>query len=182
MKGLAAALALLAQAVAAPASAPPDLVQLLAALQLGGYAPHERPPSFEGRTTLGQAVSLDDLRGKVVVLTFSASWCPPCRLDLAALEDLGRSQGDEGLAIVAVNVRERPTVVRDYADTLGLSFPVLLDRRGDIQASYGVIGLPTTFVIARDGRAVARAIGPRDWSGSRFRELIAALLGEAGRP
>jgi peroxiredoxin len=179
MRGVATVLVLLTQAVAGPATPPTDVARLLSALELGGYAGHERPPDFAGRTPLGQAVSLGDLRGRVVVLTFWASWCPPCRPDLAALEEVHRRLGDERLAIVGVNVRERPTVVRDYADALGLTFPVLVDRRGEIQAAYGVVGLPTTFIVARDGRAVARAIGPRDWAGTRFRELIRTLLQEA---
>jgi len=176
MKRLAAALALLAQAVAAPATARPDLARLLSSLDLGGYAEHERPPDFTGRTPLGQAISLGDLRGQVVVVTFWATWCPTCREDMAALENVNRSLGGERLAVLAVNVRERSTVVRDYVDTLGLTFPVLVDSRGEIQAAYGVIGVPTTFVIARDGRAVARAIGSRDWAGPRFRALLKTLL------
>jgi peroxiredoxin len=178
MKALATALALLTQAVAAPATARTDVSPFLAALELGGYGEHERPPDFTGRTPLGHTVSLGDLRGKVVVLTFWATWCPPCRPDMAALEHVHRSLGDERLAIVGVNVRERATVVRDYVDTLGLTFRVLTDEQGAIQASYGVLGLPTTFVIARDGRAVARAIGPRDWADPRFRALLRTLLQE----
>lgn len=97
---------------------------------------------------------------------------------MTALESVQRSLGAERLAIVGVNVRERPTAVRDYVDTLGLTFPVLTDTKGEIQASYGVISLPTTFIIARGGRAVARAIGPRDWANPRFRELLRTLLQE----
>lgn len=63
-----------------------------------------------------------------------------------------------------------------YAGELGLTFPLLLDRGGESQRRYGVIGLPTTFVIARDGRPVARAIGERDWLAPAARALIASLL------
>ena len=72
-----------------------------------------------------------------------------------------------------------PTI-REYTRALDLTFPVILDPRGEIQRRYGVVGLPTTFLVARDGRAVARAIGPRDWAAPRFRELVLTLLREPG--
>jgi peroxiredoxin len=182
MKGLVTGLVLLTQVVAAPTHASSDVSRLLSALELGGYTPGERPPDFVGRTADGKPLSLTDLRGNVVLLTFWASWCPPCRPDMVLLEDLHRTLGSQRLVVIAVNVRERPTVVRDYAAALGLTFAILVDPRGAIQASYGVIGLPTTFLIARDGRAVARAIGPRDWGGAPSRELIQLLLHEPAPP
>jgi peroxiredoxin len=69
-------------------------------------------------------------------------------------------------------------VARRYAKELGLTFPLVLDRDGKINARYGVIGLPTTFVVGRDGRAIAFAIGPRQWESAPARTLIAALLAE----
>ena len=69
-----------------------------------------------------------------------------------------------------------------YARARGLTFAVIVDPRGDIQRAYGVLGLPTTFVIGRDGRAVARAIGVRDWAGARSRELLRELLQEPALP
>lgn len=98
------------------------------------------------------------------------------------LEGLQRELGAQELAVVAVNTREASPLVREYVETLGLTYTVLVDPRGELQHAYGVLGLPTTFVIARDGRAVARAIGPRDWAGARSRELLQALLREAASP
>lgn len=169
---------LLAAAIAAPAAARADLASLLSGLDLGGYSPGERPPDFVSHTTQGSALSLAELRGKVVVLTFWATWCPPCRTELAVLEALHREFGPQHLAVLAVNAREPSPAVREYVETLGLTFAVLVDPRGEIQRSYGVVGLPTTFVIARDGRAVARAIGSRDWASSHSRQLMLTLLRE----
>jgi peroxiredoxin len=173
---------LLAWALAMSTAARADVSSLLAALDLGGYGPGERPPDFVGHTAHGSRVSLAALRGKVVILTFWATWCPPCRPELAMLEGLQRDLGAQELAVVAVNTREAAPLVREYVETLGLTYTVLVDPRGELQHAYGVLGLPTTFVIARDGRAVARAIGPRDWAGARSRELLQALLGEAASP
>ena len=182
MRRVVSGILLLSYALAAPAAARSDMSSLLSALDLGGYSPGERPPDFVGHSTHGPRVSLADLRGKAVVLTFWAMWCPPCRTELALLEDLHRHLGAQHLAVIAVNVREPSPAVREYVEGLGITFAVLVDPRGEIQRSYGVIGLPTTFLIARDGRAVARAIGPRDWAGSPSRELLQTLLHEPFPP
>jgi peroxiredoxin len=174
---------LLMQALALPVDAvAANLSSLLSALDLGGYARDERPPDFVGLTTHGAALTLAELHGKVVLLTFWASWCPPCGPELTVLESLQRELGVQQLAIVAVNAGESMPVVREYSRARGLTYPVLVDPRGDIQRAYGVLGLPTTFVIARDGRAVARAIGARDWARVRFRELLLELLHEPALP
>jgi peroxiredoxin len=72
--------------------------------------------------------------------------------------------------------------IRGYAKELGLTFPLVLDPKGEINAAYGVIGLPTTFLIGRDGRAVALAVGPRDWSSAAAKAIVTALLAEKSKP
>ena len=177
-RAVGAALLLAHVLAAAPAAASAELPSLLSALELGGHRPDERPPAFTGRTPDGTTLALDDLRGRVVLLTFWASWCEPCRTELPVFETLHREIGSGGLAVVAINARERVPTIREYTRALNLTFPVVLDVRGEIQRRYGVVGLPTTFLVARDGRAVARAIGPRDWAAPRFRELVLTLLRE----
>lgn len=152
--------------------------ELLRALDLGGYAPLERPPDFRAFTPDGQALSLAGLRGRVVLLTFWATWCLPCREEMPALEQLHRELGAEGLTVLGVNVREEGPAIRRYAQELVLTFPLVLDPEGKTQMSYGVVGLPTSFLIGRDGHAVARAIGPREWGSAPARALIRALLAE----
>jgi len=156
----------------------PALTELLRALDLRGSPPGEVPPPFDARTSDDGALSLAGLRGRVVLLAFWATWCGPCREELPRLDRLHRGLAGEGLRVVGVNVREERGAVAEYGRTLGLTFPLVVDPQGVIQRAYGVIALPTTFVIARDGRAVARAIGPRDWSTSQSHVLMRALLTE----
>ncbi len=151
---------------------------LLRALDLGGYAPRQRPPDFRAFTPDGQALSLAGLRRRVVLLTFWATWCLPCREEMPAFEQLHREFGAEGLTVLGVNVREEGPAIRRYAQELVLTFPLVLDPEGKTQMSYGVVGLPTSFLIGRDGHAVARAIGPREWGSAPARALIRALLAE----
>lgn len=154
----------------------------LEALDLRPYPSGTRPPEFSGRTLDGQTVSLAALRGRVVLLNFWATWCLQCRPEMPALERLQREFGAEGLTILAINAREERQAVRRYADDLKLTFPLVLDPGGDIGARYGVIGLPTTFLISRDGRAVALAVGPREWGSLPARAIIRALLAEPPGP
>ncbi len=137
------------------------------------------PPEFSLRTLEGQTVSLTALRGQVVLLNFWATWCLDCRQELPALESLHRRFGPRGLAVVGINTREGPIAVRGYVRDLVLTFPLPLDSDGTITRAYGWIGLPTTFLVARDGRSAALAVGARDWASAAAVEIVEALLAAA---
>ena len=159
------------------------LVPLLKALDLRAYTSVAIPPNFSGDTFDAREVSLAKLRGKVIIVNFWASWCVECRPEMPVLERLHRERAAHGLAIIGINARETTQTVRRYARELDLTFPLVLDPTGSINALYGVVGLPTTFLIGRDGRAVAFGVGPREWGGSPARTLIETLLSEqATRP
>ena len=99
------------------------------------------------------------------------------------LRDVREKQFLQGLAIIGINARETTPTVQRYASELDLTFPLVLDPTGTINALYGVVGLPTTFVIGRDGRAIAFGVGPRPWESRPARTLIETLLSEpAPRP
>jgi peroxiredoxin len=156
----------------------PKLTELLKPLNLSGYSSSMRPPEFSGQTSDGKMLSLTGLREKVVVVNFWATWCLECRPEMPMFERLHREFGAQGLSVIGINAREGAAAVRVYAKELGLTFPLILDPSGKINSAYGVIGLPTTFLIGRDGRPVALAVGPREWSGKAARALIQVLLAE----
>jgi peroxiredoxin len=165
-------------ALNAPAGERPVLAELLKTLNASGYASVIHPPEFSGFTADGRTVSLAGLSGRVVLLNFWATWCLECRPEMPMFERLHREFSAQGLAVVGINAREGTATIREYAKELALTFPLLPDPKGTINSAYGVIGLPTTFLIRRDGRPVALAVGSREWSGKPARALIQALLAE----
>jgi thiol-disulfide isomerase/thioredoxin len=158
------------------------LAPLLKTLDLRDYTFRTAPPPFSGSTLHARPLSITEYRGSVIILNFWASWCLECRPEMPVLERLQREFSSRGLIIVGVNTRENQEAARRYAKELELTFPIVLDRGGKINALYGVVGLPTTFVIGRDGRAIGFAVGPREWESAPARALIAALLAEPAPP
>jgi len=159
-----------------------DVAELLVRLKLSGYRTGTTPPEFRGTTVDSRTISLASLRGKVVLLNFWASWCSECRSEMPMFEQLHREFAAQGLSVIGINAREGTEVIRGYAKELRLTFSLVLDPRGEINAAYGVIGLPATFLIGRDGRPVARAVGPRDWTSPPAKAIIQALLSDTVSP
>jgi len=142
-----------------------------------------RAPSFMARTVDGSNVvrTLEDYRGKVVVLNLWATWCPPCIVEMPSFERLKRAVNDTNLRIVAVSIDDlvgADSVAR-FARGLGLTFDILLDSTHRIDRAYQVTGYPETFVIAKDGTIRKKWIGPADWSSPANVALIRDLLGHA---
>jgi len=156
----------------------PEVTYLLKALDLVVYPVGTMPSQFGGQTLDAGQLSLAELKAKVVVVNFWAGWCLECHPEMPVLERLHRELASRGLAIIAINTRESKEVVSRYAKELGLTFRLVLDPDGKINALYGVTGLPTNFVVGRDGRAVALGIGPREWGNAPARALLEVLLSE----
>lgn len=109
-------------------------------------------PDFTLETIDGQAVRLADLRGQPVVVNFWASWCPPCRAEMPALQRVHEEYASRGLVILAVNATAQDSLsdVTAFLDEYNLTFPVPLDP-GDAMRAYQVQSLPSTFFIGPDG-------------------------------
>ena len=111
----------------------------------------------------GQDRSLDDFRGKVVLVNFWASWCTPCVQEMPSIQRLAELMRDRPFAVVGVNVAEHARRAKAMAERLGIGFPVLLDRESDVFHRWGGTVLPTTYVL--DGAGVIRYVGrgPLEW-------------------
>lgn len=135
-------------------------------------------PDFTLPGLEGNQVALQDYRGKLVFLNFWATWCIPCREEMPAIEQLYQRFGSQGLAIVALNYQEGLEQVKAFVEQHRLSFTALRDQDGAVFRKYTVVGLPTTYLIGRDGSLLARGVGGRDWTKAEGQELIRGLLTE----
>ena len=112
----------------------------------------EPAPDFTLPSISGDNVRLGDYAGQVVVVNLWATWCPPCKAEMPMINAYYQAHRDAGLTVLAVNSEEDATTVRQFIQTHGYGFPVLLDLQSDVSALYQVRGLPTTVVIDREGR------------------------------
>lgn len=124
-------------------------------LTTGAPVPGFTLPRLEG----GTATFPDDFRGKVVAIRFWADWCPFCKGEMMALEPVYQRLHDQGLHILAVNVRQDADTAGNFVRKLGISYETLLDVSGEVARRYGVQGLPTTFFVDRSGKLHARVLG-----------------------
>ncbi|MBX5493230.1 MAG: TlpA family protein disulfide reductase [Chloroflexi bacterium] len=133
-------------------------------------------PPFVLPTPDGGTLALEDLRGHVVLLNFWATWCEPCRAEMADLDRLAREWGPQGVRVVGINVGENPEQVRRFAAELGLQFPLVIDSEGTVYPAYGVMGLPTSFLVDADGliRDVRLGVITPEYLANRVRPLLAA--------
>jgi len=137
-----------------------------------------RAPEFQAvHLSTGRPASLADYRGKVLLLNIWATWCPPCRVKMPSLERLQRKLAGTDFRLVSVSIdKDDSTLVRRFAQELGLSFEILHDRPGAIQEAYQTTGVPESFVIDRDGRIVKKVIGPAEWDSPVNETLIRRLI------
>jgi peroxiredoxin len=144
-----------------------------AAISVGQVVPDFTLKDMDGRT-----VTLSQYRGKVVFLNFWATWCPPCREEMPAMERLNTVFQGQDFVMLAVNVEKDIEPVRAFLAQSPHSFAVLLDQQATAQNLYGVFRFPETFLIDQEGRLVERFLGARDWSSVEFMKRISTMMGQ----
>ena len=136
----------------------------------------EAAPPFELTLFNQESLSLADLDGKVVVLNFWASWCPPCRFEMPDFEAAWKEYRDEGVVFVGIAVSDSEEDARSFAEETGVTYPIGLDGEGVTSVAYEVTSLPTTVFIDREGR-IARRLTSRANMGA-LKIFLRGLLGE----
>lgn len=132
-------------------------------------------PGFELQHLDGHALSFpSDLAGRVVAIRFWADWCPFCEGEMRSIEPVFLEYRDQGLTVLALNVRQDRATASNFVETLGISYDVLLDEDGAVARSYGVSALPTTFFVDRGGKMVTRILG--ESTPSVFEKVVRDML------
>lgn len=141
---------------------------------------HAPAPDLMLEAVDGANLRLSELRGKVVVVNFWATWCPPCRREMPALERLNQLMRGQPFAIVGIDAGEELEDVLGFraSVTPAPSFRLLLDRDGKALKAFGVSGLPTTIVLDREGRMVYKALGARKFDDPAIVAILRALIGK----
>lgn len=144
------------------------------------FKPRIAAPAMKLKDTDGQTVELAKLRGKVVIVNFWATWCPPCRREFPSMERLRLKMAGKPVVILGVNEGETVDMIDQFNSTLDLQpqFPILIDLEGDAMAPWPVRGLPTTFFVDKQGRLAHSAIGGREFDHPEMVRLIESLLKE----
>ena len=124
----------------------------------------------------GRNASLSSYKGKVVILNFWATWCPPCRAEMPSMETLYQRFKNQGLEILAVDLGEERSEVQQFINNNRYTFPVLLDLDGKNITRYGVSGIPTTYILDREGKIIARIVGSIQWDNPKIIAAFEALL------
>ena len=140
-----------------------------------GGTPGSKAPGFVLEDLEGAEVSLAKYKGNVIILDFWATWCPPCRMEIPHFQELYEEYAGQGLVIIGIALdRGGASVVKPFVDSNGVTYPVAIGSREIADAYGGIRGIPTTFIIDRQGNIVDKAVGYRDKA--FFEEAIKDLL------
>ena len=138
--------------------------------------PRAAPSSLDLQDLNGDRHSLANLRGKVVMVNFWGTWCPPCVHELPALARLAADLRGRPFVMLGVTVKEEPADLQRFLARVPVAFPTLLDPDSREFQRWRIQVFPTTFLIGPDGRVHEELVGPRDWDDPYFRGFVEALL------
>ena len=118
------------------------------------------PNDFTLKNMSGEEVSLSDFKGKVIVLNFWATWCPPCKAEIPDFVEVYETYKDKDVIFLGVSVDEDVDALKDFIKSYEINYPILLDTRTqNVSGIWGVSGIPTTFFIDENGKIIGKRVG-----------------------
>ena len=136
----------------------------------------DNAPGFKINTAVGKSMTEKEFGGRVLVLNFWASWCPPCKEETPSMNQMAQALGPKGLVVLGISVDENEQAYQRFLASEQVSFQTALDPTGAISADYGTFKYPETYVISREGKVLRKYIGPRDWSSPDILKDLESLL------
>lgn len=133
-------------------------------------------PEFTVTTDTGRTVSRENFGGKLLVLNFWATWCPPCIEEMPSLEQFAQQFSKEGVVVLGISVDKDPKIYRSFLDRARVSFLTARDPESKINAEYGTFKYPETYIINPQGKVVQKIIGAETWTDPRMTQMIRSYL------
>jgi cytochrome c biogenesis protein CcmG/thiol:disulfide interchange protein DsbE len=138
--------------------------------------PGDRAPNFTVTAENGRSVSVKDFGGKLLLVNFWATWCPPCVDEIPGLNEMYRQLGPKGLVIVAISQDKDENAYKQFLEKNPLAFLTVRQPSQDIQLSYGTIQIPESYLIDRNGRVIEKYISSQLWASPQMIEHVQSLL------
>jgi peroxiredoxin len=136
----------------------------------------DRAPSFTIAADNGKTYTAADFGGKLLLVNFWATWCPPCVEEIPSLNEMYRQLGPKGLVILAISQDKDPAAYKQFLEKNPLAFPTVRDPSEDIQLSYGTIQIPESYLIDRSGHVVRKYISSQPWASPQMIQDVQSLL------
>ncbi len=136
----------------------------------------DKAPDFRVTTESGKTITRDNFGGKLLVLNFWASWCPPCVEETPSLEEFSRQFGPQGVVVLGISNDRNEGQYRRFLQRFHIDFETSRDPENNISASYGTFQLPETYLIDRNGRVVEKVISNQNWMDPQFLARVKSML------
>ena len=131
-------------------------------------------PDFNLMGMDGETHTLEDLKGKFVLVNFWATWCNPCKVEMPLLEKLHQTLKSEKFSVLGLHVGPGPENIEEFKKLMPISFPIYVDM--DLEVNWGVPGLPTTFLMNPEGKLIYRAVGKREFASDEMVNFLKSQI------
>ncbi len=131
-------------------------------------------PDFNLMGMDGETHTLEDLKGKFVLVNFWATWCNPCKVEMPLLEKLHQTLKSEKFTVLGLHVGPGPENIEEFKKLMPISFPIYVDM--DLEVNWGVPGLPTTFLMDPEGKLIYRAVGKREFASDEMVNFLKSQI------
>jgi thiol-disulfide isomerase/thioredoxin len=152
-----------------------ELERLFSDLGVLPIPPDTDPLEIKLEDPTGRPISIAEFRGKIVFINFWTTWCLACVIEMPSMEKLHQKFKDKDFVMVAINLQESASRVKQFYKEYKLTFTTLLDTTGDVGAGLGIRSIPTTYILDKNGRIIGKALGPREWEGKKSIALFEYL-------